>query len=117
MSECSDCRRILPDSETLYGGKCRICRTMNWRSKAVTKTPALDPGNCPACKVRKRVWRQAYCRLCARDKNKVYQRNYRERMAKAKLNIVIEPRMKDMSGVDIDRVHYKLGAVRKAKAA
>ncbi len=78
MAECSDCRRILPDSETLYGGKCRICdRQPTWRQKAIASTPSLTRGACPKCKARPKPWGRSYCRQCETTYNREYQKKLR----------------------------------------
>lgn len=133
MAECSDCRRILPDSEKLYDGKCRICtRLPAWRSVGAASTPVIKPPKCPDCKERPRLWHRVYCKPCLTVRNRRYMRAWRARNRKGKAKVLpvldyhhVGPQparieresMKKMPGVDIDRIHYKLGAITKRKKA
>lgn len=136
MSECADCRRLLPDSEPLYGGRCRICAKMpKWREKGAAATPAIDPGACPSCKTRKRIWHESYCLPCRRKKNRLYAKAFRERQKKARKIAVVNPAhqpiavhnfpvrsqplvaTKEFPGVDIDKIHRNPRWMKKVKRA
>lgn len=102
--------------EALLGGRCRLCaKNKSWRVKAVASTPALPNPKCPRCGAA-RKWEKSYCPPCDRE----YMRGWRKRR-RAQLKDLREQqertRKHAMRGVDIDAIHYKLGAVRRRKAA